>query len=520
MKNNFTYLLLSGLLLLYLPALAQYPGALDPTFGENGATLISTPDSIHTGGNLVLQSDGKILVVGDIGDLNFAGNDFLITRLMPDGNIDPTYGNNGRARVNFFNLFDSPFASVIQPDDKLVVAGNSYDNANQNKAVVARLNTNGTLDETFGQNGMLAFDLSNDEDVFLSVAILPDGKILLGGDTYEKNSSTLMDLLLVQLNPDGTTDPDFGNNGVVKKSFSPDFESINALIRLPDGKIITVGYQGYFLPNMQVSRFNANGSVDQSFGNNGVRVINLGPGTDDIAYNVAIQPDQKIVFCGSTNTALTLIRLNPDGAFDQSFGSDGKVLTVLDNGIKASALLIQPNGKIVVGTYNWPTPNALSGYIWLLRFLENGSLDDTFGANGVVQSSFYTDYVSCSSVVLQPDGKILMGATTDASTIVWRFENDLVATHETNLEQFHITVSPNPVDANFLISWELVNTTQVSADLYDLKGCFVQNLISAATFFAGKNQVQCRLTKQLEAGCYFVQFTADGYTAHLPILKH
>jgi uncharacterized delta-60 repeat protein len=526
MKNNFTYLLLGGLLALSYPGIAQYPGALDPMFGQNGARIITIPDSAHTGANLAIQSDGKILVSGDVSNLDFKGNDFEITRLLPNGNVDLSYGNQGRTRVGLSGLYDSPFASAIQPDDKLLVAGNSY-NQTQNIAVVARLNIDGSLDADFGQNGIITFDFGDDEDIFYTIKVLPNGKILLGGDTYDQSSPAGMDLLLVQLNPDGSPDTNFGNNGIVKKNFYPLIEKILSLQLQADGKIIAVGFQSINNQSAprktQIERFNANGTIDQSFGNNGVKIIDYGLNSDNPAYSVAVQSDQKIVFCGAkgdnNSSLLAVIRLLPDGSYDPDFGIDGQVFTDLGGIAEGKSLQIQPNGKILVGASNLPNPSLGNGYIKLLRYLENGALDDDFGANGIVQSAFYFNYVDCSSLELLPNGKILIGATIDLDIVVWRFQNDLVATHETDLDQFHINISPNPVDDYFLINWELANTTLISVDLFDMQGRMVQHLVEPTNFPSGKNQVHCPIKNSLESGFYLIRFNTADHTGLLQLIK-
>ncbi|MEI6407927.1 MAG: hypothetical protein WCR52_00970 [Bacteroidota bacterium] len=526
MKINFTYLLLGGLSALYYPAFAQYPGALDPTFGQNGAAIISTPDSVHTGASLAIQSDGKILVSGDISNLSLQGNDIVVTRFFADGSVDPSYGYQGQKRIDILGLYDAPFASATQSDDKLLVAGNSYSNdLNQNIAFVARLNIDGSLDETFGQNGIITFDLGDDEDIFYAIKVLADGKILLGGDTYDKNTSTSVDLLLIRLNPDGSPDTNFGNNGIVKKNFYLGFETIRSLQIQADGKIIAAGFQ-FINPaqrKIQVERFQVNGATDPSFGNNGVKIIDYGSGSDNTAYSIAVQSDQKIIFCGAKGNAnssmLAVVRLLPGGSFDPDFGVNGQVFTDLGGVVEGKSLLIQPNGKILVGASYLPNPSSGSGYINLLRYLENGALDDEFGANGIVQSPFYPDYVDCSSLALLPNGKILMGATIDLNTVVWRFENDLVATHESNLSEFHINISPNPVDDNFFINWEQTDRILVSADLFDTQGRYIQHLIPPTDFPSGKNEIRCSVMKQLGAGRYFIQFTAGSHIGLLQLVK-
>jgi uncharacterized delta-60 repeat protein len=270
--------------------------------------------------------------------------------------------------------------------------------------------TGGDLDPTFGTGGMVMTDLNHSTDIANAVAVQPDGKLVVVGQAYKQNDFSGEDFVVTRYNPDGTLDATFGRGGKVRTDF-PGLASVpSAVVIQPDGKIVVAGGAFplfTFAGNFELVRYNPNGSLDTSFGNGGIVTTIFPEGS--YAFDVALQPDGKIIAAGTvfvdfdpgdmSDTDFALARYNPDGSLDTTFGNSGMVMTdFLGHEDDAFSVLIQPDGKIVaVGSANDP---ATFYDFAAVRYLSNGTIDTTFGVAGKV----HTDL---GSAVLQPDGRIV-----------------------------------------------------------------------------------------------------------------
>ncbi|MGI4864437.1 MAG: T9SS type A sorting domain-containing protein [Janthinobacterium lividum] len=281
---------------------------------------------------------------------------------------------------------DVVYATAVQPDGKVLVGGlfNNYNGITRN--CIARLNTDGTLDASFAPTGTGLN--TNAAYGVLSLALQPDGKVLVGGrfTTYNGTARNA----IVRLNADGSLDTGF----TVGSGFDG---YVQGLAVQPDGKVLACGsmhsYNG--VSRKYVARLNADGTLDTSFNTTGTGFNN------DLAYAVAIQPDGKVLVGGNFTsyngiTRNAIARLNADGSLDTNFA---QASTVSDSGVRS--LLLQPDGRVLAGgIFTSSNSTALSS---ILRFNTDGSLDTSFaptgtGLNGEVYSQ-----------ALQPDGKVLAG---------------------------------------------------------------------------------------------------------------
>ena len=205
---------------------------------------------------------------------------------------------------------------------------------------------------TFGYGGLIVKNLQNYDDIGQAVILQPDGKILIAGTTF--NGSFIRDFCLLRYNSNGTPDNSFGVNCVVIADIGNIFDYATCLDLQTDGKIIVGGYSANNLNNTDfvIVRFNSNGSIDNSFGNNGIVRTAIGSGNDDL-YSIKIQSDGKILAAGIANNGtfdFWLVRYNTDGSLDHTFGTNGIVLTDFNNRYdRATSIQIQPDGKILVG---------------------------------------------------------------------------------------------------------------------------------------------------------------------------
>jgi uncharacterized delta-60 repeat protein len=278
--------------------------------------------------------------------------------------------------------------------------------------------TDGDLDPTFGAGGMVMTDLSRSTDLANAVAVQSDGKLVVVGEAYKQNDFSGEDFVVTRYNPDGTLDTTFGRGGKVRTDF-PGLAAVpSAVVIQPDGKIVVAGGAFplfTFAGNFEVVRYNPNGSLDTSFGNGGIVTTIFPEGS--YAFDVALQADGKIIAAGtvfvdfnpgeSSNTDFALARYNPDGTPDATFGNGGQVSTdFLGLEDDAFSVLIQPDGKIVaIGSANDP---ATFYDFAAARYLSNGTIDTAFGVAGKVRTDFGDqNFDRARSAALQPDGKIV-----------------------------------------------------------------------------------------------------------------
>src|SRR4051812_19131915 len=306
-------------------------GVLDTTFGSTGKRRVDFGGANESAYGAALQPDGRIVVAGD-SNLRVA-----VARLNPNGSLDPSFSGDGRKLLRWGAL-SRAMAVLVLPNGKLLLAG--FSGPEGGNIQVARLNPNGALDTTFGTGGTAAVDFGGD-DFGLAMARQANGRILVAG------RSSAGGAVVTRLRANGVLDPDFGGSGKVTL---PGGGSANAVLVQPDRKIVVAG-NATGSQVMTVTRLNSNGSLDTTFDGDGTATIEFGS-MADLANDAVLQPDGKIVVAGYTQADehVAIARLNPDGSPDTAFGAGGKA-TIDFGGIATfgNAVALQPNGRIVVG---------------------------------------------------------------------------------------------------------------------------------------------------------------------------
>ena len=282
----------------------------------------------------------------------------------------------------------------------------------------------GDLDLTFGDGGLVTTDIGafpSSDFAYDLAAVQADGKIVVAGTTYVTGSSTDSDFAVARYNSDGSLDTSFGTGGrVVTDLFRyqsgdnwPSDDQAQAVAIQTDGKILVAGYsyqvtyQGTQGWDFAIVRYNSDGTLDTSFGVGGTATADLGS-VNDYAYGIAVDAAGKLVLAGCSGHDFGVARFNSDGSLDTDFDDDGRVITDVTGGSDdANGLAIQADGKIVVAGRSYR--GDVTGYDFALaRYNIDGSLDTSFGTDGKVTTDFAGGSDEVTGVAIQGDGQIVV----------------------------------------------------------------------------------------------------------------
>uniref|UniRef100_A0AAU1ZYW0 Calcium-binding protein n=1 Tax=Streptomyces sp. NBC_00093 TaxID=2975649 RepID=A0AAU1ZYW0_9ACTN len=370
-------------LVLVLPGTAlAAPGDLDPTFSGDGKVLTDFADGDQAR-DVAAQPDGKIVSVGSSTDESLLESRFALTRHNADGTLDTGFGGAdgdepGTVTTAVNNMgpslqWSEANAVTLQADGKIVVVGMSWrEYEDCCWFVVARYNADGTLDDTFSEDGRVFADIAGPTEA-KDVAIDSAGRIVAAGYTGGH-------MAVLRLTGDGTPDTTFGGDGTVTANpAGPVLQEGGdgrALALQPDGKIVVGGEVGSTRFDFALMRFNTDGSVDTGFDGDGI--VRTDFGGYDAVGSLAVQTDGRIVAAGGSDGRGALARYNTNGSLDTSFDGDGLVVTPAAG---AAGMVLQPDGRIV-------TAGSNGSDFSVLRYTTGGSLDSGFGTGGRATADF------------------------------------------------------------------------------------------------------------------------------------
>ncbi len=415
------WLVLPLVLLAVTVPVRAAPGDVDPTFDSDGK-VVSDFGSDERAEGVAVQPDGRIVVAG-----TGCNGDFLVIRYLSDGTLDPTFDGDGWTCVDVRGdgSADQGAEVVALPDGRLLVAGTSAGDF-----ALIQLTAGGQLDPTFGTGGRATYDIGGAE-VLRDVALAPDGKIVMAGETTGPGCplapvmpGQTAGVAVARATPEGALDPGFGSGGrFVRIDESQVQRSFAVAVQL-DGRPVVGGHTSScsrVAIDSLVFRLTAAGAEDPTF--SAANVLNE-PGPDQVV-DLDVQPDGRTLalintFVGPATSparddAFTVVRYNPDGSADASFGSNGVATALFGAGRNAtpSALALLPDGSIVAA-------GTVDGDFAVARFAANGVLDPSFGGNGMVTTDFGGND-GATAVAVQPDGKVVAAGFTGANVALARY---------------------------------------------------------------------------------------------------
>ncbi|MFL5791306.1 MAG: hypothetical protein ACJ76A_07340 [Actinomycetota bacterium] len=389
----------AGLVLLQLTsaAAASTSGSLDRTFAGNGIAYVA-----QTAYAVALQADRKIVVAGG-----------GITRYNRDGTLDRSFSGDGQAPTPFHGRFG---AVAIQPNGR-IVAGGIAEVRNRDEFAFARYLPDGSLDRSFSGNGTLVARKVGSMAVeeISDIALGPNNTIVASAYVIQRHYL----FGVVRLTRRGVPDTTFSGDGVAITRFNRHSAFAESVAVQRDGAIIAAG-SARARARFAVSRYLPDGTHDPSFSGDGKRTIAFG-GTWSRATAVGLQDDGRIVIAGTVrhgprqldygHLSIAVARCKPDGSLDASFAGDGTRWTSADGNLRANALAIQSDGKILVGGESTPTVDEFPDDFALVRYTTTGNLDTSFAGDGVKVQSFRSgDWIE--GMALQANGKIVVVGST------------------------------------------------------------------------------------------------------------
>ena len=506
MKKTYTLVVL----LFSLMVSHGQSGILDTSFGTDGIVLTQVSATYNFGMATVVQPDGKIIVAG------YAGTPSTykaaVIRYNTDGTLDNSFGNAGKLIIPVGSAKSYAMDVALRDDGKIVLGARTYNNVSGDFALI-RLNEDGSFDGSFGTNGIVIASTGG-SDVSSSILIADDGKILLAGDSDDNFS-------VAKFNTDGTLDTSFGTNGWSITIFDDSSSFIQQIAFQNDGKIVMGGFAVNSVGRYQMAaaRMNADGTLDNSFGNGGKVSFNFGV-DQDFATAVAIQSDGKIVLGGHTyitsNPRLSydfaVVRLNTDGNMDTTYGNNGVATAQIVNEANyTNGMIIQADDKIVLAG------RTVSGFEYdlaMVRFDTEGNLDTTFGNAGKVSTDVNGREDHGYAIALQSDNKIILAGYSypagadDSAIVVARYTNDALGTEDFQNVDFRLY--PNPAREQLTIEMNDASSIYQLA-IFDMLGKKVFN-----TEIQKMGQIDVSV---LATGTYLVKLNSNSQTTTVRFVK-
>jgi uncharacterized delta-60 repeat protein len=385
---------------------------IDRSFGTSGGTITPIGGGGSAANAVVVQPDDRIVLVGisDGTPITFA-----LSRYSAAGTLDDSFGAGGKvvSVINNPGTIGSADAIAnavaLQGDGRIVVAGTSVGGGGDD-FVLARYNTDGTPDAAFGSAGAVVTSLNAGNDRAFAMAVQDDQKIVVAGEAGGT-------FALARYNGNGTLDTSFGSDGVVLTDAGPGVDQILSMVLQGDGKIVVAGSSGGALA---LARYQTNGLLDPAFGGNGIVLFDR-TAAADAARALILHGDGIVVGVSTdgTDNDFVLLRYTSAGILDSGFGLSGVVVTDLSGDDQINGLAAHPSGKITaVGV----TRNAGDSDFAVAGYTENGTLDLFFGAQGrIVTPISAGGDDEAQAVAIQGDGKIVVAGSADFDFVVVRY---------------------------------------------------------------------------------------------------
>ena len=502
----FSVILLTWFISLSL--YAQHPGDLDPTFDHDGINITPIGTSNAFGRSMVIQPDGKTIVACIAN--NGTDSDFAITRFTTDGDLDTSLDGDGIVMTDFDGKSDIAEAIALDEFNRIIVGG-YIDSGDGFGFAVARYLSDGTLDETFGDSGLVT-KMIGVTGFCKSLAVQQDNKIVLGGYVLDPVSLT-NEFMLMRFNTNGTLDSTFHGNGIVQTNMGIGAAVANAILIQPDKKIVLAGQvlnDATLRWQIGIARYNEDGSTDDTWDQDGL--VFTGLDQADFTINAVVMDANKKIIVGGyfgtapSNNLFAVARYHLNGQLDETFGDEGILLGSYGaQNNQVNTIVIQPDEQILIAGSSLQGNRDLFA---IARLDPDGAFDETFGDEGVVRPVIEQND-GINGMALQQDGKLVVAGESfngqRFSIAVARIETGLTTRVVDPAPQvINVAIYPNPVAENFTLSYQLIQSNSVQIVLYDASGSLIKVFANRSSQAPGDYQEMFELPKSISAGTYFL----------------
>ena len=495
---------------------------IDSTFGKNG--IIETRLGFKEEGEYIaVQKDDKILLFGVNLDSNFVSKNYYlhISRFNKNGLIDTNFGNNGVVTViTSASAKDvRPAAIKLQEDGKIIVISKIYESPYY-KSLIHRFNTNGNLDNSFGNNGVIEIGVDKSNASMNNITILPDGSIVGIGKIYEDATKKKLGLLVEKYDKNGIKDLKFANNGRLSLFLSNSKEFYGYYIDFfkKDGSLVLLT-QASSPFQIIMYKIDSNGKFDDSFGNSGNITIN-DPKLNVWSNKFVITKDNKIIVSiQSLNNKGYLNCYSENGKVDNSFGINGvSEVSIPTYSVFLNDIIITPNQEILASCHI--QDYIKSNRAFISKFSIDGKPELSFGDNGKLRFNYYY-YTWVSNIALQSDGKVICNELESKGQYLYRINvKKTVSTSKVVSDLKNITLFPNPIVNQATLSIELTSSQSLDIQLIDINGRRVSDFTTTKEVFAaGKNEIPLDLPSSLTSGTYFLNIRSQEGVSVVKMVK-
>lgn len=391
-------------------------GTLDPAFNADGKqTTELNAIAYATGYAVTLDSSGRTVVAGY--QFNGANDDFVIVRYLTNGTLDVSFGNMGVVSIAFFASADIAYGIAVDSQDRVVVAGYTV-NGSENDFAVARLTAAGTFDASFDADGKQTIDFGASEDIATAVAIDSQDRVIVAGYTHDGQGS-YFDVAVARLTAGGALDASFDTDGKQTVDFAASTDYAFGVAVDSADRVIVAGHTSNGATvDFAVARLTAGGALDAAFDADGKQTCDFGS-SNDSAFGVAVDSTDRILVAGSTgagpNQDFAIARLTASGALDADFDADGKLTLafgMLDDA--ASGVAVDSQDRVVVVGQ---TSNGSNNDIAVVRLTAAGVPDSTFDGDGKQTVAFGAANDFAFAVAVDLAGRVVAsGRTVDRGT--------------------------------------------------------------------------------------------------------
>ena len=480
----------------------------------NGSVISNTAKQVYDSyddsitGTLKL-SDQSIIVVSSA-YINYKKT-FVIEKFLPDGFPDTDFGTIGHT---YIEASDDASKILLLPDNSIVIKSSTN---------LYKVTPSGILDTTFGTNGILdLLELTNyqanyNDDILLSI----DNKILLACDYIQQSNPNNILTGILKFNLNGTLDTTFGTGGIITYGFSnlSNYnEWPNTFFQDANGKIIVAGISypqsQLYSTKIALSRLNPNGTFDTTFGTNGKITFDHAPSIWSYNIKATAGNDYLVTFhepSSSDKTTYTL-KISNNGSIVTTFGTNGIASDIA--GASNYNTVVLPDGKYLkAGVHN--------GQFSISRYQANGTSDSTFGTNGEINTAIGLSS-SIHTIELQADGKLLaIGSSFDGNSrliTLARYTNVTLGVLDFSEHTNALLVYPNPIGNEATFEYTLNNDEKISIEILDLQGKTVRRIITDQYQKAGKQKLDFTL-EGVSTGNYILKIASGKGKQSIHIVK-